>query len=89
MRSRTFLARAAASAEPASRIAVVAPGSVGTAVTRNRARRRVREAFQRAFASAASSRTIDLVVTVRAEAATAPFDTIATDARAALTELGR
>ena len=88
-RTRTFLARAAITGEPTSRLAVVAPGTVGTAVTRNRARRRVREAFQRAFASAQSSRSIDLVISVRAEAATAPFDAIATDARTVLEDLAR
>jgi len=88
-RRRTFLARAAASAASTSRIAVVAPGTVGKAVTRNRARRRVREAFQRAFASATASRSIDLVVTVRAEAASAPFEAIATDAKTTLAELAR
>jgi ribonuclease P protein component len=88
-RTRTFLARAATGGAANSRIAVVAPGAIGTAVMRNRARRRVREAFQLAFASARSSPSIDLVVTVRAEAASAPFDAIATDARATLAELAR
>lgn len=88
-RRGVFTARAARSDEPCSRIAVVAPGAVGTAVTRNRARRRVREAFRRAFASHASGRSLDLLITVRAEAATADFGAIEADARAALVELGR
>jgi ribonuclease P protein component len=89
MRRSVFTARAAGSDEPHSRIAVVAPGSLGTAVTRNRARRRVREAFRRAFASTPNGATVDLVITVRADAATAEFGGILADARAALAELGR
>jgi ribonuclease P protein component len=89
LRRDTFTARAARSDEDASRLAVVAPRSVGTAVTRNRARRRIREAFRRAFASAPDGRSIDLVITVRPDAAKAAFPAIESDVRSALAELGR
>lgn len=89
LRRDTFTARAARSDEDASRVAVVAPRTVGTAVVRNRARRRVREAFRRAFASAGDGTSIDLVITVRPGAANAEFPAIEADVRSALAELGR
>lgn len=89
LRRDTFTARAARTDAGGSRIAVVAPRSVGTAVTRNRARRRVREAFRRAFASPGHRASIDLVITVRPTAAQVDFGAIEADARAALAELAR
>ena len=72
-----------------SRVAVVAPGALGTAVLRNRARRRVREAFRLAFASEGSGRSIDLLITVKAKAATAEFGALEADARAVLDGFAR
>jgi ribonuclease P protein component len=89
VRRETFTARAARSDEDAPRLAVIAPRTVGSAVVRNRARRRVREAFRRAFAAAVDGRSIDLVITVRPDAARAEFPAIEADVRSALTELGR
>jgi ribonuclease P protein component len=88
LRRDTFTARAARSDEDSPRLAVIAPRTVGTAVTRNRARRRIREAFRRAFASA-GGRSIDLVITVRPGAAKVEFPDIEADVRSALAELGR
>lgn len=81
--------RAAPSGLPTSRIAVVAPGSLGTAVVRNRARRRVREAFRRAFSSATAGTSIDMLITVRSQAATVDFGALEADARATLAEVVR
>ena len=89
LRRDTFTVRGARSDEDGPRLAVLAPRTVGTAVTRNRARRRIREAFRRAFASAGSGRSIDLVITVRPDAAKAEFPAIEADVRSALAELGR
>jgi ribonuclease P protein component len=72
-----------------TRLAVVAPRAVGTAVVRNRARRRVREAFQRVFASSAAGRSIDLLITLRPEAARAEFPSIEAEALALLREAAR
>ena len=52
---------------------------------RNRARRRVREAFRHA---AAGARPVDVLVTVRAAASATDFGTLERDARAALAEAG-
>ena len=89
MRKDSFSVRGARSDADTSRIAVIAPRSVGSAVVRNRARRRVREAFQKAFASAGAYEPIDVVVTVRPDAARADFRAIEADARASLADLGR
>ncbi len=89
LRRDTFTARVAHSDADAPRLAVLAPRSVGTAVKRNRARRRIREAFRRAFASASGDKSIDLVITVRPDAAKVEFPAIEADVRSALAELGR
>lgn len=89
LRRDTFTLRAARSHEDGPRLAVIAPRTLGTAVARNRARRRVREAFRRAFASAGGGRSIDLVITVRPDAAKADYPVIEADVRSALAELGR
>ena len=81
--------RATPSRERESRIAVVAPGALGTAVARNRARRRVREAFRRALASGGAATSIDMLITVKSRAATVAFGALEADARAALTEFSR
>lgn len=89
LRKGAFNARARRTSEPTSRLAVTAPRSVGTAVKRNRARRRVREAFRRGFASADPGRSIDLLITVRPEAARAEFGALEADVRSLLLELAR
>ena len=89
LRKGAFNARVRRTDEPISRLAVTAPRTVGTAVKRNRARRRVREAFRRVFASASPGRSIDLLITVRPEAARADFPAIEADVRALLVELAR
>jgi ribonuclease P protein component len=62
------------------RIAVTASRQIGTAVARNRARRRVREAFRRAVASRGGGPSMDLLITVRPEAKATEFRTIEADA---------
>ena len=89
LRKAAFNVRARRTDELTSRLAVTAPRTVGTAVKRNRARRRVREAFRRGFASAAPGRSIDLLITVRPEAASADFPAIEADVRALLVDLAR
>lgn len=89
LRKGVFSVRARPTDEPLSRLAVTAPRSVGTAVRRNRARRRVREAFRREFASMAPGRSIDLLITLRPEAARADFPAIEADVRALLVDLAR
>ena len=65
MRKDTFSARARQTNEPDVRVAVVAPRSVGSAVARNRARRRVREAFRIATTSGRPTSGLDIVVSAR------------------------
>ena len=89
LRKGVFSARVRRTDEPASRLAVTAPRTVGTAVARNRARRRVREAFRRGFASAAPGRSIDLLITVLPEAVRAEFPAIEADVRSLLQDLAR
>jgi ribonuclease P protein component len=72
-----------------TRLAVIAPRAVGSAVKRNRARRRVREAFRRGFASAAPSPSIDLLITVQRGADTAEFKALEDEAASLLRELAR
>ena len=89
LRRAAFNARVRGTDEPSSRLAVTAPRTVGTAVKRNRARRRVREAFRLAFASAEPGRSIDLLIIVRPEAARAGFIAIEADVRSLLADLAR
>jgi ribonuclease P protein component len=71
------------------RIGISVPKRVGTAVTRNRLRRRVRELFRR-NRSLFQKRSASLVVHVRPAAADASFEAIASDYRDALRKaLGR
>jgi len=85
-RRTAFTARVRLTGRRETRLAVTAPRAVGRAVVRNRARRRVREAFRRAIASGAPTTGLDLLVTARAEAATAQFDVLLADATAVLRE---
>jgi ribonuclease P protein component len=87
LRRAAFNARIRRSGEPLTRIAVTAPRSIGSAVVRSRARRRVREAFRRELSTSASS-GVDILVTVRPEAVSTPFPALAADAQSVLREAG-
>jgi ribonuclease P protein component len=71
------------------RLAVAAPRSLGRAVSRNRSRRRLREAFRTAIAGLASGPGYDVVIVTRPEAAATPFLDLRTAAATALASLGR
>ncbi len=66
------------------RIAVSAPRTVGISTIRNRARRRVREAFRLACEAVDAMPAQDIVVTVRREAISADFSALRAAATAAL-----
>lgn len=85
-RRDAFVARARHTAGADARFAVTAPVSVGSAVLRNRARRRVREAFRLAAAAVTDTAGLDLLVTVRREALGAPFAALRSDAASVLAE---
>jgi ribonuclease P protein component len=68
---RLFAVRAAPNDLGVTRLAVSAPRSLGTAVARNRARRRLREAFSTVMAGRERASGRDLIVTARREVATA------------------
>jgi ribonuclease P protein component len=87
-RRASFNARLRATDTSDTRIAVSAPRSVGTAVVRNRARRRVREAFRRAAAADGAPGGVDVLVTVRREAAEGDFGALVADAAGVLRERG-
>lgn len=86
LRRTAFGARVLATAHPGPRVAVTAARSMGHAVERNRARRRVREAFRLAIASAPASAGVDVVVSVRPASANADFQGLVADAAAVLRE---
>jgi ribonuclease P protein component len=86
IRRGAFTARVRPSDGESTRLAVTASRALGHAVARNRARRRVREAFRRAVTS--RMRPVDVVVTVRREALATDFGTLEHDARAVLSEGG-
>lgn len=86
LRRRAFNARVRPTDGLATRIAVSAPRTVGSAVVRNRARRRVREAFRLAIAAETGSTAIDLLVTVRPEAKDGDFRAIEAEAHSVLRE---
>jgi ribonuclease P protein component len=89
LRKAAFNARIRRTAGSQTRVAFVASRAVGTAVARNRAKRRVREAFRRAFASSDTGPSIDLLITVRPESLRATFETMQSDALALLSEAAR
>jgi ribonuclease P protein component len=89
LRKAAFDARIRRTTQPGIRLAVIASRAVGTAVARNRAKRRVREAFRRALASSGAGPSIDLLITVRPESLQAGFDAMQADASALLREAGR
>lgn len=88
-RRTAFNARVRRTDGPGTRLAVVAPRTVGSAVTRNRARRRVREAFRLGFASVAAGPSIDVLITVRPAATRAVFAVTLAEVRSFLAEIGR
>jgi ribonuclease P protein component len=69
--------------ESAIRLGIVASRKLGNAVTRNRAKRLIREVFRRIPEPMPSFRA-DLVVIPRAELLSAPFETLQEDFRGTL-----
>jgi ribonuclease P protein component len=86
LRRAAFSARLRRNDLADTRLAVIAPRTVGRAVTRNRARRRVREAFQIALTERASQVGLDILVTARPEAVHSEFIALRDDAASVLSE---
>jgi ribonuclease P protein component len=84
VRDAAFVARMHPNDLGMMRLAVAAPRTVGISTVRNRARRRVREAFRRACTIADQMPAQDIVVTVRREAIGADFSALRAAAEAAL-----
>ena len=80
IRRDSFVARIRRSDLSETRLAVTAPRTVGSSVKRNRARRRVREAFRRALV--ARTAPADILVTVRRQSLDTDFGALVRDARA-------
>jgi ribonuclease P protein component len=76
VRDASFTARARPNELEVVRLAVSAPRTVGPSVLRNRARRRVREAFRTALAAFEGEHGVDLVITARKEAISADFSAL-------------
>jgi ribonuclease P protein component len=84
VRDAAFVARLLPNDVNVMRIAVSAPRTVGVSTIRNRARRRVREAFRLACEAVDTMPAQDIVVTVRREAISADFSALRAAATAAL-----
>jgi len=84
VRDAAFIARLRPNDLSVMRLAVSAPRTVGISTIRNRARRRVREAFRQACAAADVTAAQDIVVTVRRDAITADFSALRAAAEAAI-----
>jgi ribonuclease P protein component len=84
VRDAAFAARLRPNDQSVMRLAVSAPRTVGISTVRNRARRRVREAFRLACEATDSATGQDIVVTVRREAISADFSALRAAAVAAL-----
>jgi ribonuclease P protein component len=84
VRDAAFVARLRPNDLSIMRLAVSAPRTVGISTVRNRARRRVREAFRLACESTDSAAAQDIVVTVRREAISTDFSALRAAAAAAL-----
>lgn len=84
VRDPAFVARLRPNDLSVMRLSVSAPRTVGISTIRNRARRRVREAFRQACAAAEAPLAQDIVVTVRREALEADFTALRAAAAAAL-----
>ncbi len=89
IRDAAFIARMRPNDLSVMRLAVSAPRTVGISTTRNRARRRVREAFRQACMAAGDMPALDIVVTVRREALSADFGALRAAATAALAPVRR
>ncbi len=84
VRDVAFTARLRPNDLSVMRLAVSAPRTVGISTVRNRARRRVREAFRQACVAANITPALDIVVTVRRDAIAADFLSLRAAAAAAL-----
>ena len=84
VRDAAFVARLCPNELRVMRLAVSAPRTVGISTVRNRARRRVREAFRLACETLDRVPGQDIVVTVRREAIAADFSALRAAAVAAL-----
>jgi ribonuclease P protein component len=84
VRDVAFIARLRPNDLGVMRLAVSAPRTVGISTLRNRARRRVREAFRQACATTDGMLAQDIVVTVRRVAISADFSALRAAAEAAL-----
>ena len=71
LQHRLFAVRSCANDLGVMRLAVSAPRSLGTAVVRNRSRRRLREAFRIAVKGSPGAAGRDLLVTARGDLASA------------------
>jgi ribonuclease P protein component len=71
------------------RLGIIASRRLGDAVTRNRAKRRIRELFRQEAPSAASGRTLDIVVIPRRELVDAPFAALRSELSSAISRLRR
>ena len=89
VRDAAFIARLRPNDLSEMRLAVSAPRTVGISTIRNRARRRVREAFRQACAAADAVPAQDIVVTVRREAISVEFSALRAAAEAALSSAPR
>ena len=69
------------------RLGIIASKRVGSAVARNRAKRRIRELFRQDGSRPAGTANLDLVVIARPELVGAPFPAVAADFHAALKKL--
>lgn len=69
---RHFTMRSRPNSGAEVRVALAAPRSIGTAVRRNRARRRIREALRAALAPRVTAPGTDLLIVARAPAVSAP-----------------
>jgi ribonuclease P protein component len=86
LRRAAFTARVRRTDGSQVRLAVTAPRAVGRAVARNRARRRVREAFQIAVTRRISPFGLDILVTARPDALHTEFTALRDDAESVLSE---
>ena len=84
VRDVAFTARIRPNDLSVMRLAVSAPLTVGISTIRNRARRRVREAFRQACAAIEPTPALDIVVTVRRDAIAADFSALRAAAEAAI-----
>ena len=86
LRRPAFLARVRLTETHVARLAVIAPRGLGRAVARNRARRRVREAFRLALAFRAPEVGLDILVAARPDALHTEVIALRDDAASVLTE---